>query len=122
VWVEEIVWAHCMGHVYLCRYADDFVCAFQNGKDAQRFYQVLSQRLARYGLEVAEDKTQMMEFSLWKARAKTKFDFLGFESVEKAGLKAPYIQKQTQGICCEFQRMVSETLCFVEENTICKIK
>lgn len=79
VWFEETVRAHCMGHVYLCRYADDFVCAFQNSKDAQRFYQALIQRLARYGLEVAEEKTQIIEFSHCKAKAKTKFDFLGFE-------------------------------------------
>jgi RNA-directed DNA polymerase len=79
VWFEETVRTHCMGHVYLCRYADDFVGAFQNGKDAQRFYQALIQRLASFDLEVAEDKTQIIEFSHCKARAKTKFDFLGFK-------------------------------------------
>jgi group II intron reverse transcriptase/maturase len=79
VWSEETVRAHCTGHVYLCRYADDFVCAFQNSRDAQRFYQALIQRLASFGLEVAEEKTQIMEFSHCKAKAKTKFDFLGFE-------------------------------------------
>jgi len=79
VWFEETVRTHCTGHVYLCRYADDFVCAFQHSKDAQRFYQALIQRLSRFGLEVAEDKTQIMEFSHCKAKAKTKFDFLGFE-------------------------------------------
>jgi len=78
-WFEETVRAHCTGHIYLCRYADDFVCAFQYSKDAQRFYKALIQRLARFGLEVAEDKTQIIEFSHCKVRAKTKFDFLGFE-------------------------------------------
>jgi RNA-directed DNA polymerase len=29
VWFEETVQMHCIGHAYLCRYADDFVCAFQ---------------------------------------------------------------------------------------------
>jgi group II intron reverse transcriptase/maturase len=79
VWFDEVVRAHCTGHVYMCRYADDFVCAFQNSEDAQRFYKALGQRLARFGLEVAEDKTQIMAFSYYKALAKTKFDFLGFE-------------------------------------------
>src|SRR5665811_359397 len=78
-WFEEIVRTHGTGHAYLCRYADDFVCAFQHDKDAQRFYKALIQRLARFGLEVAEDKTQIIEFSHCKALAKTKFDFLGFE-------------------------------------------
>ena len=79
VWFEETVRAHCRGEVYLCRYADDFVCLFQNAKDAERFYKALIQRLARFGLEVAEEKTRIMVFSHVKARAKTKFDFLGFE-------------------------------------------
>jgi len=67
------------GNVYLCRYADDFVCAFQHATDAERFYEVLNKRLACYGFQAAEDKTRMVEFSHCKARAKTKFDFLGFE-------------------------------------------
>jgi hypothetical protein len=79
VWFEETVRAYCRGDVYLCRYADDFVCLFQSAKDAQRFYKALIQRLGRSGLEVAEDKTQMIVFSHVKVRAKTKFDFLGFE-------------------------------------------
>ena len=79
VWFAEIVRTHCYGHVYLCRYADDFVCLFQSAKDAERFYKALIQRLACFGLEVAEEKTQIMVFSHVKAKAKTKFDFLGFE-------------------------------------------
>jgi group II intron reverse transcriptase/maturase len=79
VWFDEIVRTHCVGRIYLCRFADDFVCAFQYEKDAQRFYQALIQRLASFGLEVAEDKTQIIEFSHCKAKLKTKFDFLGFE-------------------------------------------
>ena len=79
VWFEETVRTHCTGPIYLCRYADDFVCAFEKSEDAERFYKALGQRLTRYGLELAEDKTQLMEFSVWRPRAKTKFDFLGFE-------------------------------------------
>lgn len=79
VWFEEIVRKHCTGQVYYCRYADDCVCAFQKVNDAKRFYEALSQRLASYGLQVAEDNTRIIEFSHCKARAKTKFDFLGFE-------------------------------------------
>lgn len=38
VWFDVIVRANCRGEVYLCRYADDFVCAFDQESDAQRFY------------------------------------------------------------------------------------
>jgi len=79
VWFDEIVRTHCVGRIYLCRFADDFVCAFQYEKDTQRFYKALIQRLARFGLEVAEDKTQIIEFSNRKTWLKSKFDFLGFE-------------------------------------------
>jgi group II intron reverse transcriptase/maturase len=79
VWFEETVRKHCVGQVYYCRYCDDFVCVFQHAKDAKRFYEALSKRLACYGLQVAEDKTRIIEFSHCRARAKTKFDFLGFE-------------------------------------------
>ncbi|WP_341327237.1 hypothetical protein [Methylotuvimicrobium sp. KM2] len=72
-WFEETVRSHCSGRIYLCRYADDFVCAFQ---DAERFYRALIQRLARFGLEIAEDKTRKMVFSHFKAKSKTKFEFL----------------------------------------------
>jgi len=78
-WFEETVRKHCRGQIYLCRYADDFVCAFEDTKDAERFYNALSQRLECFGLQVAEDKTRMIEFSHCKVRRKPKFDFLGFE-------------------------------------------
>ena len=29
VWFEETVKVSCKGKAYLCRYADDFVCAFE---------------------------------------------------------------------------------------------
>ncbi len=58
------------------RYADDFVCAFELAGDAQRFYDVLPKRLAKFGLEVAEDKTKLMPFN---RGAKSRFAFPGFE-------------------------------------------
>jgi group II intron reverse transcriptase/maturase len=76
MWFETTVKAHCKGRAYLCRYADDFVCLFEQESDAQRFYQVLPLRLAKYGLEVAEDKTNRIPFD---RGAKTSFEFLGFE-------------------------------------------
>ena len=76
VWFEEVVKKHCEGKVYYCRYADDFVCVFQYASDAQRFYKALPQRLAKYGLEVAVEKTNIIPFN---KEAKTRFEFLGFE-------------------------------------------
>lgn len=78
-WFETVVKAHCRGMVYLCRYADDFVCAFQNEDDAIRFYKVFGKRLGKYGLELAEEKTRIIRFSRHHEEDKSRFEFLGFE-------------------------------------------
>jgi group II intron reverse transcriptase/maturase len=79
VWFYETVQTHCRGQVYLCRYADDFVCAFEYEKDAQRFYEALEKRLNKFNLEVAENKTHLLVFSRCKIRNGLSFNFLGFE-------------------------------------------
>ena len=79
VWFEETVKARCHGAVYRCRYADDFVCAFGRKADAERFYKVLGLRLQSYGLEVAEEKTNLLRFSRHDWKASGAFEFLGFE-------------------------------------------
>jgi RNA-directed DNA polymerase len=79
VWFYETVQTHCRGQVYLCRYADDFVCAFEYEKDAQRFYEALEKRLNKFNLEVAENKTHLLVFSRSKIRNGLSFNFLGFE-------------------------------------------
>ena len=76
MWFEEKVRTHCKGQAYLCRYADDFVCVFELESDAQRFYKVLPKRLAKFGLEVAPEKTNIIQFD---RKSKHRFDFLGFE-------------------------------------------
>ena len=42
----------------LCRYADDFVCAFRYKADADRFYEALRGRLRKFGLELAEAENE----------------------------------------------------------------
>ncbi len=78
-WFEDVVKEHSEGEAYLCRYADDFVCAFQYKRDAMRFYRALGKRLGKYGLKLAMNKTRVMSFSRFRKYEKTRFDFLGFE-------------------------------------------
>jgi len=77
-WFAEVVQPHCAGQAALCRYADDFVCTFQFKRDAERFSRVLGKRLAKYGLELAPEKTRLLRFSRYQKDAKNRFDFLGF--------------------------------------------
>ena len=79
VWFEDIVKGRCRGAAYLCRYADDFVCAFELETDAERFYRVLGKRLDKFGLEVATEKTNLLRFSPVQWRESGAFEFLGFE-------------------------------------------
>jgi RNA-directed DNA polymerase len=101
VWFYETVQTHCRGQVYLCRYADDFVCAFEYEKDAQRFYEALEKRLNKFNLEVAENKTQLLVFSRCKIRNGSSFNFLGFEfrwglnRRIKNRLRIPIIKRRT---------------------------
>jgi len=79
VWFYETVQKHCQGQIYLCRYADDFVCAFETEKDAKRFYKALKGRLNKFNLEVAEEKTNILRFSRYGLDRNGSFEFLGFE-------------------------------------------
>lgn len=78
-WFEKVVKAHCKGDAIICRYADDFVCAFQYARDAERFYKVLPKRLETFDLQVAEDKTRLVRFSRFHPGLKNRFCFLSFE-------------------------------------------
>ena len=79
LWFHKVVKPRCQGEACLIRYADDFVAAFQHQADADRFYQELSQRLDKFGLELSAEKTRVLVFSSQHDLGKTSFDFLGFE-------------------------------------------
>jgi RNA-directed DNA polymerase len=80
-WFQGVVKPRLKGRAIMCRYADDWVCAFQYRADARRFYNVLPKRLGRYNLEVEPSKTKIIRFSRFhptRKRGRT-FTFLGFE-------------------------------------------
>jgi RNA-directed DNA polymerase len=79
LWFGKVVKPKCEGEAYICRLADDFICAFRYKKDAQRFYETLGNRLSKFGLEVAEEKTNIISFSRFRKYENTSFEFLGFE-------------------------------------------
>jgi hypothetical protein len=79
LWFERVVKPRCRGKVLLCRYADDFVCAFASRDDAERFFAVLPKRLEKFGLQVAPAKTRLVCFSRARPDPSTRIAFLGFE-------------------------------------------
>ena len=75
-WFDVKVKRQCKGECYLIRYCDDFVCCFQNQYEAKIFKQRLEERFAKYGLELAEEKTKILEFGRFarhNRREKTRY-------------------------------------------------
>ena len=84
LWFTRRFVRSCEGKARLIRYADDFLACFQFRRDAERFRAELDGRLKEFGLEVAPEKTQILEFgplAVLKAKARGErprtFDFLG---------------------------------------------
>lgn len=85
LWYSKRFIKSCIGTTRLIRYADDFVVCFQSEAEAKRFRQEMEERLNQFGLEIAPEKTQCIEFGVFAIkRAKARgeraatFDFLGF--------------------------------------------
>jgi retron-type reverse transcriptase len=64
LWFERVFRRSCKGAAFLHRYADDFVCGFGRAEEAEQFYSELEERLRKFGLELAPDKTRVMPFSV----------------------------------------------------------
>lgn len=77
LWFEKAVKPKLRGEVYFVRYADDFLILFQYENEAQSVMKILKSRLAKFSLEVAEEKTRILPIGRYKG-TKEEFDFLGF--------------------------------------------
>lgn len=98
LWIEKVVKPKCRGVVEMVRYADDFVICVQYKDEAIKILAALKERLTKFNLELAEDKTRLIEFGRFaKQNAKAKdlraatFNFLGFthfiDKTRKNGFK-----------------------------------
>ena len=86
MWFDKEIKGKYRGEAYIIRYADDFVCMFQYKDEANAFYKSLKARLAKFGLETADDKSKVIPFGRFarddSADGKTEtFDFLGFTHI-----------------------------------------
>jgi len=85
LWFSRRVKKQSRGEAYYFRFADDFLACFQYKDDAEGFRRRLGDRLEGFGLRLAEEKTQGIEFGrfaredAYKRGEKPKeFTFLGF--------------------------------------------
>ncbi len=79
LWFERVVKPLCKGEAIMCRFADDWVCAFRDKQDAERFYAVLPKRLQKFNLKGEPSKTQILRFRRFHPGMERRFSFLGVE-------------------------------------------
>lgn len=87
LWFQYIIAKECKGECFLVVYADDFIAGFQYPWEAERFYEQLRSRMVKFGFELEENKSRIVESGRYLASLKAKrgestrlgtFDFLGF--------------------------------------------
>ena len=89
LWADQWRRRHARGDVILTRFADDFLAGFEHREDAARFLADLRERFATFGLELAAEKTRLIEFGRFAARDREcrgdrkpeTFEFLGFTHI-----------------------------------------
>jgi len=79
LWFEKVIKPQCRGEACLLRYADDYICAFEDQAEAERFYAALGPRLEKFGLTLAAEKTRILPFRRQQPTGQGSFEFLGFE-------------------------------------------
>jgi len=93
MWFELRVKKQSRGMAEMVRYADDFVCCFQYEDDARNFYEALKERLAKFGLELSENKSQIIKFGRFAGDDAGTFDFLGFTAISIKSRSGKYTVK-----------------------------
>ena len=79
LWVERVVAKRYKGQVVYQRYADDYVVGFEYGYEAESFFKELPDRLGKFSLELAMDKSGVLRFSRFDLKGSQRFVYLGFD-------------------------------------------
>jgi group II intron reverse transcriptase/maturase len=79
IWLEKRVRKGLGGKMLWMRFADDFIVCFERKCEAQEFLAVLGDRLGKFCLTLAEEKSGLVKFNRWEPDDSGKFTFLGFD-------------------------------------------
>ena len=79
LWIKKVVVKESKGSVIFRRYADDSIVCFERKDDAEAYLRELPARLAKFGLELAEEKSALVKFNRWEPESSGRFTFLGFD-------------------------------------------
>lgn len=89
LWIEKRVGKESEGAVIFMRYADDLIVGFQYKSDAERYLAQLPDRLAKFSLRLAEEKSGLVKFNRWEPKTSGVFTFLGFDFYWSPTVKNP---------------------------------
>ncbi|MBV9196346.1 MAG: hypothetical protein JO168_19590 [Solirubrobacterales bacterium] len=89
LWADRWRRRQARGEVIIVRFADDYIVGFERRDDAERFLAELRDRLARFSLGLAAEKTRLIDFGRFAAERRQKrglgkpetFQFLGFTHI-----------------------------------------
>lgn len=89
LWTQQWRRMQARGDVIVVRWADDFIVGFQYQSDAEQFLSDLTERFAKFELELHPDKTRLVEFGRFAALNREQrgegrpqtFEFLGFTHI-----------------------------------------
>ena len=105
LWFKLVVQREMQGECFLVNFADDFVAGFQYKWEAENYYKLLKERMEKFGLQLEDSKSRLLQSGAYIARAKQKsgecirlqtFDFLGFTFYCWRSRKGmPYIMPKT---------------------------
>lgn len=79
LWIKKVVARQSKGSVLFRRYADDSIVCFERRDDAEAYLRELPARLAKFGLQLADEKSALVKFNRWEGESSGKFTFLGFD-------------------------------------------
>jgi hypothetical protein len=116
LWFEKVFRKTCKGNSFLVRYADDFVAGFQYHDDAVRFHRAMAERLGKFKLSLAEEKTSVHLFTRFRKRDSVRFSFLGFEFRWGRSLKGMDLVKLRTSPKKMRQSLATLTLWFKEKR------
>ena len=119
LWFEKKCTKWFQGEAYLVRFADDYVVCFEYKRDAENFRSYLRDRMKKFGLQLAEEKTRLIIFGRFARERKAEygekpetFDFLGFKHVCGVGRRGEFalVRIPTVKSCRKFLDRVHQWL------------
>jgi len=130
LWYEVKLKNTFRGESGLVIYADDFVATFQYKDDAARFLEAVKERFATFGLELAPDKTRLLEFGRYAEQNRKNrnegqpetFDFLGFTHYCSKGMKPGWFKLGRKTAKKKQRKKLTEMNLWIKQNRHLRLK